>query len=62
MKTTLNYITATQLRQNLVTVQISLEKIVKAYIDEIRKINPHINSIVTIYDKQALEQAAELDK
>jgi aspartyl-tRNA(Asn)/glutamyl-tRNA(Gln) amidotransferase subunit A len=51
-----------ELHQKLVNKEISSEELTKKYLARITKRNPEINAFLSVYKKQALEQAKKVDE
>ncbi len=55
-------LTIKKIRKGLIDKKFSCEEIVKAYLDNIQKLDKEINAFIAVFDKQAIEQAKEVDK
>jgi len=60
--TDLCYLSATKLAQLLAAKEVSSEEVVTAHLAQIAKVNPAINAVVTVCEKQALDEARRADK
>ncbi|MEV5891042.1 amidase [Nonomuraea fuscirosea] len=57
----LHYLTATELAQLIRTRQVSAVDVVRAHLDRIDQVNPHVNAVVTLVADQALQAAEAAD-
>jgi len=55
-------LTVNKIREGLINKKFSCEEVVKGYLDNIQKLDKEINAFITVFDKQAIEQAREIDK
>ncbi|TNC20084.1 amidase [Amycolatopsis alkalitolerans] len=56
------WLTATELARGLRERELSAREVVAAHLDQIERVNPAVNAIVTLLPERALEQAAEADR
>lgn len=54
-------LTITQLRKSLLKKEISSEEIVKYYIERIKKLDPKLNTYITLCEEESLKKARVLD-
>ena len=54
--------TITELREKLLSKEISSEEIVKYYLKRIKELNPKLNAYITVCEQESLKKAKELDK
>ncbi|GAA3208031.1 amidase [Nonomuraea helvata] len=57
----LHYLSATELAHLIRTRQVSAVEVVRAHLDRIEQVNPHVNAIVTLVAEQALAAAEAAD-
>ncbi|MEV4111847.1 amidase [Nonomuraea sp. NPDC049695] len=57
----LHYLSATELAHLIKTRQVSAVEVVRAHLDRIEQVNPHVNAIVTLVAEQALAAAEAAD-
>jgi len=55
-------LTITELREKLLNKEISAQEIVTYYLDRIEKLDPKLNSYITVRTEEALKQAKEFDE
>jgi len=55
-------LTIKKIHKGLIDKKFSCEEIVKGYLDNIQKLDKEINAFITVFDKQAIKQAKEIDK
>ena len=55
------FLTATELAQRIRTRELSCEEVMRAHIDQIERVNPAVNAIVTFVPEQALAAARSAD-
>jgi amidase len=60
--TELCFLTATELVQRLINREISARELMEAHLEQIERVNPKVNAIVTLAADQALEQADQADR
>jgi amidase len=58
----LAFMGARKLAQMLRTRKVSATEVVRAYIAQVQRVNPHVNAIVTFVPEQALKAAKALDR
>jgi len=56
------YLTATQLREHLLSRELSAREVMTAHLGQIERLNPQVNAIVTLLPERAMEGAAEADE
>ncbi len=56
------FLTATELAQMIRSKQLSARELMTAHLDQIARVNPTVNAIVTLAPEQALTQAAAADE
>ncbi|MEV0228912.1 amidase [Nonomuraea sp. NPDC050786] len=57
----LHYLSATELAHLIRTRQVSAVEVLRAHLDRIEQVNPHVNAIVTLVAEQALAAAEAAD-
>jgi aspartyl-tRNA(Asn)/glutamyl-tRNA(Gln) amidotransferase subunit A len=55
-------LTIKKIHKGLIDKKFSCKEVVKAYLDNIQKLNKEINAFITVFDKQAIKQAEEIDE
>src|SRR5690554_1573674 len=55
-------LSAVEMRDKLLSGEISCREIVKAHIDNIEKMEPEINAFITLTKEEALERADRIDE
>jgi len=55
-------LTIKKIHNGLINKKFSCEEVVKAYLNNIQKLDKEINAFITVFDKQAIGQAKEIDK
>ena len=56
------FLTATELACRIRTRELSCQEVLEAHLDQIERINPQVNAIVTLVAEQALDQARRADE
>lgn len=59
---TLCFMTATELVAQLRTGQLSARDVMAAHLEQMERVNPQVNAIVTLHAEQAMEQASRADE
>lgn len=62
MQTDLCFLTATELAQALRNKELSAVEVMEAHLNQIERVNPHVNAIVTLLPERALEEAKAADQ
>ncbi|NIH81178.1 amidase [Amycolatopsis viridis] len=60
--TDLCFLTARELRAALGAREVSAREVVRAHLDQIERVNPHVNAVVTLAADRALAEAAAADE
>ena len=55
-------LTIKKIRKGLIDKEFSCKEVVEAYLNNIEKLDKEINAFITVFDKQAIKQAKEIDK
>ncbi|HCB79278.1 MAG TPA: amidase, partial [Erythrobacter sp.] len=53
---------ATELAQSIRARDLSVSEIMRAHLDQIDRVNPKVNAIVTLLPEEAMEQAKQVDE
>ena len=61
-ETKLCFLSATELAQQIQNREVSAREVMEAHLNQIERINPKVNAIVTLVADQALKQADEADR
>ncbi|MFP6763138.1 MAG: amidase family protein, partial [Planctomycetaceae bacterium] len=56
------FLTATRMREALLNGELSAREVMTAHLEQIERMNPQVNAIVTLLPERAMEGAAEADE
>lgn len=62
MAADLCFLPATELRRQILSKELSARDVLQAHLEQIERVNPKVNAIVTLLPEQAMEQAAAADE
>jgi amidase len=61
-RTDICFLSATELARLVRARELSSREVVQAHLDQVERVNPRVNAIVTLIPEQALERAADADE
>ena len=59
---TICFLTASELARRIASRELSAREVMEAHLDQIERVNPNVNAIVTLIPEKALEQASAADE
>jgi aspartyl-tRNA(Asn)/glutamyl-tRNA(Gln) amidotransferase subunit A len=58
----ISFLTIKDIHQGLLDKKFSCQELVRVYLDNIERLNKNLNAFITVFDKETIAQAKEIDK